>query len=226
MEEAIAGRNTTAKALEEADLSRTNAVKALEEANLALAKLERTQGPVARDATLADVNRCLVEAEARASKAEEERGQAFSTLDEAISMNANLTHDRAWIPKFGVVHLNALSSFFNVANAILHALETTNAVADVVERARDAGYMAGYTECLTHVNVVSEKKFTDEQCSLRAVDTEAVMKAAIDAYVALVVPALAQVEECLVADDYVDRLRALFEPKEDAEGENEDESED
>ncbi|KAF5813285.1 hypothetical protein HanXRQr2_Chr03g0096491 [Helianthus annuus] len=214
MEEAIAGRNTTAKALEEADLSRTNAVKALEEANLALAKLERTQGPVARDATLADVNRCLVEAEARASKAEEERGQAFSTLDEAISMNANLTHDRAWIPKFGV------------ANAILHALETTNAVADVVERARDAGYMAGYTECLTHVNVVSEKKFTDEQCSLRAVDTEAVMKAAIDAYVALVVPALAQVEECLVADDYVDRLRALFEPKEDAEGENEDESED
>ncbi|KAJ0800394.1 hypothetical protein HanPI659440_Chr03g0102531 [Helianthus annuus] len=214
MEEAIAGRNTTAKALEEADLSRTNAVKALEEANLALAKLERTQGPVARDATLADVNRCLVEAEARASKAEEVRGQAFSTLDEAISMNANLTHDRAWIPEFGV------------ANAILHALETTNAVADVVERARDAGYMAGYTECLTHVNAVSEKKFTDEQCSLRAVDTEAVMKAAIDAYVALVVPALAQVEECLVADDYVDRLRALFEPKEDAEGENEDESED
>ncbi|KAF5799495.1 hypothetical protein HanXRQr2_Chr07g0305181 [Helianthus annuus] len=52
------------------------------------------------------------------------------------------------------------------------------------------------------------------------------MKAASDAYDALVLPALAQAEECLVADDYVDRLRALFEPKEGAEGENEDEGED
>ncbi|MFS7989805.1 hypothetical protein Hanom_Chr11g01051161 [Helianthus anomalus] len=51
------------------------------------------------------------------------------------------------------------------------------------------------------------------------------MKAVNDAYDALVVLALAQVEECLVADDYVDRLRALFEPKESAEEENEDEGE-
>ncbi|KAF5799490.1 hypothetical protein HanXRQr2_Chr07g0305121 [Helianthus annuus] len=31
-----------------------------------------------------------------------------------------------------------------------------HAVADVVARARETGYKAGYTECLTHVNVVSE----------------------------------------------------------------------
>ncbi|KAJ0802700.1 hypothetical protein HanPI659440_Chr03g0131921 [Helianthus annuus] len=139
------------------------------------------------EVALADVNRNLVEAETRATKAEEERGQA-------------------------------------IANAILDAPETTVAVADVVARARDAGYKVGYTKYLTHVNVVSDKKFTDEQCPLPAVDTEAELKAATDAYNALVVPALAQVEECLAADDYVDRLRGLFEPKEGAEGENEYES--
>ncbi|MFS7923832.1 hypothetical protein Hanom_Chr03g00265501 [Helianthus anomalus] len=138
------------------------------------------------------------------------RATAVKELEEA-----NLGH---------VVAVNALEEAnlvrtkLEIANAILDAPETTVAVADVVARARDVGYKAGYTKCLTHVNVVSDKKFTDEQCPLRAVDTEADLKAATDAYGALVVPALAQVEECLVADDYVDRLRGLFEPKEGAEG--------
>ncbi|MFS7956735.1 hypothetical protein Hanom_Chr07g00658011 [Helianthus anomalus] len=53
--------------------------------------------------------------------------------------------------------------------------ENTNVVANVVARAQETGYKAGYIEYLTHVNVVSEQKFTDEQCALRAVDTEVVM---------------------------------------------------
>ncbi|KAJ0550923.1 hypothetical protein HanHA300_Chr07g0251391 [Helianthus annuus] len=52
-------------------------------------------------------------------------------LDDAVSMNANLTADRAWMREFGVVH---------VANAILDAPEKTNAVADVVARARGTRY--------------------------------------------------------------------------------------
>ncbi|KAJ0770622.1 hypothetical protein HanPI659440_Chr07g0259751 [Helianthus annuus] len=110
-----------------------------------------------------------------------------------------------------------------IANAILDAPETTFAVAAVVARARDAGYRAGYTECLTHVNAVSEKIFTDDQCPLREVEAKVELKATTDAYDALVVPALAQIEECLAADDYVDRLRGLFEPKESVEGETEGE---
>ncbi|MFS7951590.1 hypothetical protein Hanom_Chr07g00596951 [Helianthus anomalus] len=51
------------------------------------------------------------------------------------------------------------------------------------------------------------------RCVLRRVNTEATMKAATDAYDGLIVPALAQIEECLGADDYVDRLRTLFELK-------------
>ncbi|KAM0043430.1 hypothetical protein Hdeb2414_s0010g00341171 [Helianthus debilis subsp. tardiflorus] len=105
MEEAIAGRNTTVQALEEANVGHTSVVKVLKEAKLAYATLE------VRDATMADVNRRLVEAEARAVKAEEER-------DDATSMNANLVADRAWMRNLGVVL---------VANAILDAPENTNA---------------------------------------------------------------------------------------------------
>ncbi|MFS7951592.1 hypothetical protein Hanom_Chr07g00596971 [Helianthus anomalus] len=66
-----------------------------------------------------------------------------------------------------------------------------NAVAGVVGCAHEAGYKADYIE----------------------VNIEAAMKAATDAYDGLIVPALAQIEECLGADDYVDRLRTLFELK-------------
>ncbi|MFS7968803.1 hypothetical protein Hanom_Chr09g00801811 [Helianthus anomalus] len=173
MEEAIVGCNTAVKALEEANLGRTNAVKALEEANLVYSKLEENacKDLQAHDVTLANVNRRLVEVEAWAAKAEEER-------DDVVSMNANFVADHTWMRASGVVH---------VANAILDALENTNAVA----RAREGGFKVGYIECLTHVNVVSTKKFTDERCALCTVDTEAAMKATIDAYDALVVPTLA-----------------------------------
>ncbi|MFS7969684.1 hypothetical protein Hanom_Chr09g00812071 [Helianthus anomalus] len=61
------------KELEEANLGRTNAVKALEEANLVYATLEENvrKDLQARNATLVDVNRCLVEAKSRGVKVEE-----------------------------------------------------------------------------------------------------------------------------------------------------------
>ncbi|MFS7939286.1 hypothetical protein Hanom_Chr05g00449951 [Helianthus anomalus] len=141
----------------------------------------------AHEVVLADVNRRLVEAKAWATKVEEEHQQAVAQLDDAKAMNANLKADREWMLDYGVVH---------IANAILDAPETIVAVAVVMAKARDAGYRVGYTECLTHVNVV---------------DTESELKAATDAYDALVVPALAQVEECLAADDYVDCLETNIE---------------
>ncbi|MFS7921954.1 hypothetical protein Hanom_Chr03g00242951 [Helianthus anomalus] len=134
---------------------------------------------------LADVNRRLMEAEARAAKAKEER-------DDMATMNANLVADCTWMQNFGVVH---------VANAILDEPENTNAVDEVVGHAREAGYKSDYTECLAHVNIVYAKKFTNERCALRGVDTEAAMKVVTDAYDGLIVPALAQIEECLAADD-------------------------
>ncbi|KAF5809703.1 hypothetical protein HanXRQr2_Chr04g0160401 [Helianthus annuus] len=157
----------------------------------------------AHELILVDVNRHLVEAEARATKTKEER-------DDLATMNANLVVDRTWMRNFGVI---------NIVNTILDAPENTDTVADVVARAREARCKAGYTGCLAQVNVVSVKKFTDEWGALRGVDTEATLSAATEAYDGLIVPALAQIEECLGADDYVDCLRTLFEPKGNVEGE-------
>ncbi|MFS7993362.1 hypothetical protein Hanom_Chr12g01093161 [Helianthus anomalus] len=125
-----------------------------------------------------------IKARARATKAEGER-------DDLAIMNANL-----------------------IANAILDAPENTDAVAEVVGRAREARYKVGYTECLAHVNVVSVKKFTDERCTLCGADTDVALSTATEVYDGLIVHALAHIEECLGADDYVDSLRTLFEPGE------------
>ncbi|KAJ0599175.1 hypothetical protein HanHA300_Chr00c0061g0700241 [Helianthus annuus] len=135
-------------------------------------------------------------------------------LEDAKALNADLNVDRQWMHDYGVVY---------IANAILDAPKVDAKVAALRAKVRDAGYKVGYTEYLTHVNVASDKKFTDEQCHVHKVDTKGELEAASQAYNTLVIPILAQVEECLAADDYVDRLRHLFELEENAEGETEGE---
>ncbi|KAM0071348.1 hypothetical protein Hdeb2414_s0001g00024041 [Helianthus debilis subsp. tardiflorus] len=86
---------------------------------------------------------------------------------------------------------------------------------------------AGLRCCISTAAVAASRaKVRDAgcKCPVRKVDAEGELKAASDACNALVVPPpLAQVEEWLVADTYVDRLRGLFEPKENVEGKTEGE---
>ncbi|MFS8003077.1 hypothetical protein Hanom_Chr13g01209651 [Helianthus anomalus] len=114
--------------------------------------------------------------------------QVAEERDGLATMNAQLMADRAWMQDFIIA---------NVENAILDASENIDAVAKVMECVRE---------------------FTDERCALRVVDPEAAFRAATKAYDGFIIPALAQIEECLDADDYVDRLRTCFEPKKDGEG--------
>ncbi|KAF5761122.1 hypothetical protein HanXRQr2_Chr16g0761381 [Helianthus annuus] len=187
--------------MKEAEARREAAVKELADANVGrtrMAKIiedlkEKSRKEVeARETILGDVNRRLEEAETRARQVAEEK-------DGLATMNAQLVADCAWMRDF-VIAIN------------------TDAVAKVRECAREAGFKARYNECLTHVNALSATKVTDERCALRDVDTDATFRAATEAYDGLIVPALAQTEECLDADDYVDRPRTLFEPKKDGEG--------
>ncbi|KAJ0930066.1 hypothetical protein HanPSC8_Chr04g0145011 [Helianthus annuus] len=148
MKDAEASHEALVKALEEANVRRARMAKTIEEAKTAYVTLEQEDSRKelqAREVILAVVNRRLMKVEARAAKAEEER-------DDMATTNANLVADRTWMRNFSVFH---------VVNAILDALENTNAVAGVVGRAREAGYKANYIECIAHVNVVSAKKFTD-----------------------------------------------------------------
>ncbi|MFS7930489.1 hypothetical protein Hanom_Chr04g00344931 [Helianthus anomalus] len=165
----------TVAAMEEAIVARTTTVKAMEKANLARNRIEENarKDLQAHELVLAEVNRRLVKAEARATKVKKSISGCL------ISMPRRLP---SLICK-------------GIANAILDALEANDAVA-----------------------AIRAKKFTDEQYLVRKVDAEGELKVASDAYDALVVPTLAQVEEFLAADTYVDRLRGSVEPKENVEG--------
>ncbi|KAM0064233.1 hypothetical protein Hdeb2414_s0003g00100471 [Helianthus debilis subsp. tardiflorus] len=148
----------------------------MEEANFARNRIEKSarKDLQSRDVALAEVNRRLVDAEEEAraerawtdaesactDKAEEDYQRVLAQhttssvqLEDAKALNADLNADRQWMCDYGVVF---------IANAILGAPEVDATVIVLRAKARDAGYKAGDTECLTHVNVVSEKKFTDE----------------------------------------------------------------
>ncbi|MFS8008342.1 hypothetical protein Hanom_Chr14g01271561 [Helianthus anomalus] len=193
--------NAAVATMEEAIVARTTTVEAMRKPTLRETARKDLQ---AKDVALAEVTRRLIEAEVRAyaegprvTKVEEDHQRVLDQHAEAVAQLDDA----------------------KIVNAILDAPEVSVAVKAVRAKARDAGYKAGYTECLTHVNVVSERKFIDEQCPVREVDTKGELKAVSDAYDNLVVPTLGHVKECLAADDYVNRLRGLFEPKENVEGE-------
>ncbi|KAJ0526229.1 hypothetical protein HanHA300_Chr09g0320861 [Helianthus annuus] len=100
----------------------------------------------------------------------------------------------------------------SIVDTILDAPENATTVADMNELARQAGFKAGYNKCLGDVNPFFTSKFTDEWSGFHGVDTEAAYDAAVDAYNRLSIPALDRIEKCLEAENYVDRLRMLFEP--------------
>ncbi|MFS8014609.1 hypothetical protein Hanom_Chr15g01346531 [Helianthus anomalus] len=79
----------------------------------------------------------------------------------------------------------------HIANVILSAPEGDVAVATLRAKVRDARYKVGYTECLTHVNALLDKKFTDEQCRSRDIDTKGELNSASQVYNTLPLPILA-----------------------------------
>ncbi|KAJ0818765.1 hypothetical protein HanPI659440_Chr00c01g0706061 [Helianthus annuus] len=151
---------------------------------------------------LEKVSARATEAEARARQAEEVRDGLTTSLNQLIA-------DRDWMRNHGIAH---------IVETILDAPENAIVVNEIKERARQAGFKAGYNECPTHVNPFFKSRFTDERSGFRGVDTEAVYAAAADAYNNLSISALEDIEKCLEAEDYVDRLRLLFDIPEEDEG--------
>ncbi|KAF5763979.1 hypothetical protein HanXRQr2_Chr15g0686671 [Helianthus annuus] len=183
------------------------AVKDLADANADRSKLnkavEEFQAELkTRESILEEVTSRATEAEARARQAEEDRDGLATSL-------AQVTSDRAWMRQHGIGH---------VVEAILDAPENAVAVDNVNERARQAGFKAGYNKCLNNVNPFFASKFTDERSGFHGVDTEAAFDAAVDVYNSLTIPAIERIEACLEVDDYLDRLRILFELVKEGEG--------
>ncbi|MFS7919921.1 hypothetical protein Hanom_Chr03g00218281 [Helianthus anomalus] len=188
--------------VKEAEARGAVVVKELADANAERSKLVKTEvcrEVKTREAILGDLDRRVGEAGARARQAEEGR-------DVLATTNAQLVDDRDWMRHFVIV------------DAILEAPENMATVANVNERAREAGFKASYNQCLIDVNPFSSRKFTDEWCTFNGVDTEVAYSAVVDAYNSLTIPALDRIKACLDGDDYVDRLRRLFEQRNEGEG--------
>ena len=92
----------------------------------------------------------------------------------------------------------------------MDAPETATGLDLVKERARDAGFKAGYSRCIGYINVTSEGGFTEERSGFRDVDTEGRLNAAVASFYDTSLSCVEKLDECLEAADYVDRLRMLY----------------
>ncbi|KAM0048420.1 hypothetical protein Hdeb2414_s0008g00274271 [Helianthus debilis subsp. tardiflorus] len=143
----------------------------------------------------------LAEATARATEAEVRVSEAAETRDSLASSFNQLKADREWMRCHGIS---------DIVKAILDAPENATGIELIKLRAHDAGFKAGYNRCISHVNILAQGKYTDERSGFHGVDTVALLDAALASYNDMSISALEQLDQCLDAEDYVDRLRLLY----------------
>ncbi|KAJ0860677.1 hypothetical protein HanRHA438_Chr13g0626251 [Helianthus annuus] len=136
LEEAKEAGARASKAHEEAAEKESRASKALEEANAERIRLgkvvESLQAEVqAREVAVTDLT-------SRVSTAEERADAAAEAKDALVSSLNQLEADREWLRTHGIAR---------IVEAIMNAPETSSGLDLVRERARDAGFKAGYNRC-------------------------------------------------------------------------------
>ncbi|KAJ0692390.1 hypothetical protein HanPI659440_Chr15g0585401 [Helianthus annuus] len=187
------------KALEEAAEKESRSSKALDEANAERIRLGKVvdslQAEVqAREVAVADLT-------ARVSVAEKRADAAAEAKDALVSPFNQLEADREWLRTHGIAR---------IVEAIMNAPETASGLDLVKERARDAGFKAGYNRCIGHINVLSAGGYTDQASGFRDVDTEGRLKAAVASFYDTPLACVGELDDCLEVADYVDRLRMLY----------------
>ncbi|XP_021985068.1 uncharacterized protein LOC110880964 [Helianthus annuus] len=195
-------------ATKEAKGAEARAAKALDEANAERANLNKAVEGLKVDVQ----NRVTIieEFTARAAEAEARAREAAEARDSLVSSFDQLKADRDWMRDHGIEH---------IVWTILDAPENTAAVNKLRERAREADFKAGNARCISHMNPLYQSRFTDERSGFQGVDTEARLAAAVEAYNNLSISAINDIDNCLEAEDYVDRLRLLFSDPEEEEEE-------
>ncbi|KAM0028886.1 hypothetical protein Hdeb2414_s0018g00519461 [Helianthus debilis subsp. tardiflorus] len=203
LEEAKEAGARAAKAFEEAKERESRASKALEEANVECTRLNQVVGSLqvevqAREAKLADITACVTVAEDRANEAVEARDALTSSFNQ-------LEDDREWMRSHGIAH---------IVQAFMDAPETATGLDLIKQHARDAGFKAGYSRCIGHINVMSKGGYTEERSGFRDVDTEALLEAVVASFYDTSLSCVEKLDECFEAVDYVDRLRMLYDDAE------------
>ncbi|KAJ0959364.1 hypothetical protein HanPSC8_Chr00c155g0805311 [Helianthus annuus] len=196
--------------------AKADALKALEEAKEAGARASKAHEEAA-------------EKESRASKALEEAnaerirlGKVVESLQTLLSacplrrsgLTLLLRPRMPWCPlltnwKLTVEWLRT-HGIARIVEAIMNAPETSSGLDLVKERAREAGFKAGFNRCIGHINVLSAGGYTDQASGFRDVDTEGRLKAAVASFYDTPLACVGELDECLEVADYVDRLRMLY----------------
>ncbi|KAJ0585378.1 hypothetical protein HanHA89_Chr05g0199661 [Helianthus annuus] len=188
-----------AKALEEAEERESRSSKALEEANAERIRLDKVVASLQAEVQTREV--AVTDLIARMTAAEERANVAVEARDALTSSFNQLEADREWMRSHGIAR---------IVQAIMDAPETATGLDLVKERARDAGFKAGHSRCVSHMNVMSEGGFTAERSGFRDVDTEGRLNAAIASFYDTSLACVEELDDCLEAADYVDRLRMLY----------------
>ncbi|KAF5781196.1 hypothetical protein HanXRQr2_Chr11g0480651 [Helianthus annuus] len=188
-----------AKALEgakEAGARAARLLKRLRRGRAVLLRLlkKRMLSAPTREAQLAEITARVTVAEKRANEAVEARDGLTSSFNQ-------LETDREWMRCHGIVH---------IVKAIMDAPETVTGIDLIKQRARDAGFKAGYNRCIGHINILSKGGYTNERSGFRDVDTEALLEAVVASFYDMSLSSIEKLDECLDATDYVDRLRMLY----------------
>ncbi|KAJ0508111.1 hypothetical protein HanIR_Chr11g0513671 [Helianthus annuus] len=136
-----------AKALEEAKERERRSSKAFEEANAERTRLDKVVASLQiREVAVTDLT-------GRATVAEERANAAVEARDALTSSFQQLEADREWMRSQGIAY---------IVQAIMDAPETATGLDLVKKRARDAVIKAGYSRCVSYMNVMSEGGFTAE----------------------------------------------------------------
>ncbi|MFS7952319.1 hypothetical protein Hanom_Chr07g00605591 [Helianthus anomalus] len=100
-----------------------------------------------------------------------------------------------------------------IANSIFNASDLDRVVVALTMDARAAGHRAGYVECAAHVEEALSTQFGTHHFSVGEGAEDGLLKAE-EKYNNLSLPIIDLVSEALKHDDYVVRLKPIFEPPE------------
>ncbi|KAJ0755041.1 hypothetical protein HanPI659440_Chr09g0353491 [Helianthus annuus] len=206
LEEAKEAGARAAKALEEAKERESRSSKALEEANAERIRLDKVVASLQAEVQAREV--AVTDLTTRATVAEERANTAVEARDALTSSFNQLEADREWMRVHGIER---------IVQAIMDAPETAAGLDLVKERARDAGFKAGYNRCIAHMNIMSVGGVIEERSGFRDMDTEGRLNAVVASFYDTSLSCVEELDECLEVADYVDRLRMLYA---DAEEEN------
>ncbi|KAJ0736254.1 hypothetical protein HanPI659440_Chr11g0441431 [Helianthus annuus] len=187
-----------AKALDEVKERENRSSKGLEEANAERTRLGKVVASLQADVQAREV--AVKDLTARVSVAEERANADVEAKDALTSSFNQLEADREWMRVHGIER---------IVQAIMDAPETAAGLDLVKERARDTGFKAGYNRCIAHMNIMSKGGLTDERSGFHGVDTESLLNAAVASFYDTSLSCVEELDECLEAADYVDRLRML-----------------